>query len=96
MHVVTVLFDVKQDALPDFLIEVRKNARLSLALEEHCHRFDVCTELESKQVFLYELYKDATAFDEHKKIRHYQDFVTATSPWLVDKTVRLYYLDTDG
>ncbi len=64
-----VEFDVKPDRRADFLALMRGHARQALDNEPGCEQFDVLdpagAEGESARVFLYELYTDQAALDEH-------------------------------
>ena len=42
MFVVCVEFEIALPHLDEFLLAMRKNARLSLRDEEGCQRFDIC------------------------------------------------------
>ena len=94
MYVVIVNFEVKSEYASDFLDAVLLQAANSLALEEQCRVFDVCTHPEnSSSVLLYEHYDDAAAFDEHLKTSHFLDFDARVSPWLASKTVSTWQLE---
>ena len=53
-----------------------EQAANSLAQEDGCHVFDVCTA--GTTVFLYELYTDKAAFDAHMQTPHYASFTAKT------------------
>jgi len=77
MHAVTVIFEAKEEYQKKFLEAALNQAKNSLTLEEGCHRFDVCIDPENPaQFFLYELYVDKSAFDDHLMTNHYLDFNT--------------------
>ncbi|MEM0922766.1 MAG: putative quinol monooxygenase [Pseudomonadota bacterium] len=80
MFAVVVTFHVNQDRMPDFLPLMRRNAANSLRLEPECHRFDVWTDpARPDQVFLYELYSDAAAFETHLASAHFNTFAAAVA-----------------
>ena len=89
MFVVCASFKIKHDRVGDFLPLVKANATSSLADEPGCHRFDVCQSNESPgDIFLYELYDDAAAFEAHKQTPHYAKFSEAVAEMLADKSVK--------
>lgn len=88
MYVVTVLFRVQPDRMEDFLPLMIENARQSLEHEQGCRQFDVCRD--GDEVFLYEVYQDAAAFDLHLQSPHFRTFNAATSSMVAQKDVRLF------
>ena len=87
MFAVTVTFVVKSDYIDKFEEVMKTQATNSLTLEEGCHQFDVCFDLEDrKRVFLYELYTDRAAFDVHLKTDHFLHFDATVKDWLISKT----------
>ena len=61
MYAVCVTFQIAEGAMADFLPLMLENAAASLKGEPGCHQFDVCRD--GDEVFLYELYTDAAAFE---------------------------------
>lgn len=93
MHVVTVTFVVAPEHLEDFMALMIDNAKRSLSVEPGCQRFDVCKHPErTNEVFLYEIYEDAAAFDAHKKMPHYLEFSESVEPMVTSKSVQTYSL----
>ena len=93
MFVVTVDFDLNSGACSEFLPLMLENARTSLAIEAGCSRFDVCVDPKKPEcVFLYEVYDDRAAFDEHLASPHFKSFDAATKYLVSDKRVRLLEL----
>lgn len=91
--VVTVEFEVDGAQLGPFMREMVTNARASREREPGCLVFDVCVDpAQPTQVFLYELYIDAAAFEQHKREGHFLDFDHTVAPWLLRKVVRSYTL----
>ena len=95
MFVVTVTFRLKSGQRAAFLPLMLENARLSRTLEPGCARFDVC-EAGEHEIFLYELYTDADAFEQHKTMPHYQAFSTSAAPMIAEKQVQTYALIEQG
>ncbi len=88
MFVVTVLFEVKPEALEAFMPLVMENARTTLLKERGCQRFDVCRdEKNPTRVFLYEIYNDQAAFKTHLRTSHFLSFTAATNLLVTEKTV---------
>lgn len=91
MFAVVVLFRIREGEMASFLPAMRENARVSLAEEEGCHRFDVCTDAgRPDEVFLYELYTDRAAFDAHLASPHFRAFDSQVARMVADKEVRTY------
>jgi quinol monooxygenase YgiN len=94
MFAVAVTFTIEAGAFAGFLDAVTGNAALSLKNEQGCRRFDVCTSPDRPdEVFLYELYDDAAAFETHKTMPHYKVFSDLTAPMVAGKVVRTYTLE---
>lgn len=91
MYAVTVSFSLKTGQGARFLTLVLDNAATSLRDEEGCHRFDVCTDPDRPdEVFLYELYTDAAAFQAHLATGHFKTFDAAAADMIADKQVACY------
>ena len=89
MFVVCVEFGIALPHLDEFLLAMRKNARLSLRDEEGCQQFDICQDQQNPaSIFLYEIYDDEAAFEAHKAARHYHEFNHAIDGMVVKKSVR--------
>lgn len=91
MFVVTAEFQIRAGCEAEFTGRVRQQASDSLKNEEHCHRFDVCSD-GGDRIFLYELYSDEAAFEHHKETAHFKSFAADVEPWVQDKTVRTFTL----
>ena len=90
MLAVCVDFEVVTESLDAFLTIMQKNASDSLANEVGCHQFDISQDPQNPtNIFLYELYDDAVAFELHKKARHYLEFNQLVSEMVTAKSVRL-------
>ena len=95
--VITVAFDLHEGALHEFLPMIVENANRSRSTEPGCERFDVLVPQEgANQVFLYEIYKDKAAFDEHLKAQHFLDFNAASARLVKAKKIVAYGLANDG
>lgn len=90
MYVVLVEFRIQAERIDAFLERVKRQAAESLEREPGCHQFDVCIDSTAEdRVFLYELYSDREAFDEHLDSAHFAGFDTTVVDWVVYKRVRL-------
>lgn len=91
MFAVTVTFKIKPGNWERFLPLMRDNAQTSLREEPACRHFDVCTDPErAQEVFLYELYDDATAFQDHLASDHFRSFDAAVADMIESKQVATY------
>ena len=82
MYVVTVTFVIKDNCMPDFLKKMTAQAENSLTLEQGCFQFDVCMDQEDQNtIFLYEVYQDRKAFDDHLSSNHFKEFDSAVRNW---------------
>ena len=89
-HVVTVVFQVHPEHSGDFRRAVLDNATVSLASEPGCLVFDVCESSTASEFFLYEVYENAAAFDQHLTMAHFKAFDAACAAWNVSKRVSRY------
>ena len=96
MFAVTVKLIVADGNVEGFLPLMRENATASLSDEPGCLRFDVCQHPDTpNEIFLYEIYQDAAAFEWHKGTPHYLKFSKATEHLMTSKTVKTYFLIGD-
>ena len=74
-----------------FIPLTHQQATLSLRNEPACKHFDVCSDPEKpNEVFLYELYDDAQAFETHLKTQHFIEFDKAVSDMITSKMVNTF------
>lgn len=89
MYIVTVEFDILPGRMPEFMEAVKAQARTSLEEEPLCYRFDVCRPHgEENTVYLYEVYRDAAAFELHLETPHFAGFNADTGEMINNKSVR--------
>jgi quinol monooxygenase YgiN len=82
MLIVTVRFAVKKEHAAAFHARVRKQAADSLALEADCRHFDIAASIDdSSKIFLYEIYTDEAAFQDHLHSAHFLSFKADTQDW---------------
>ena len=91
MFAVVVTFQVNLADWDAFMPLMHANAATSLTQEDGCHRFDVCTDpARPCEVFLYELYTDAAAFELHLDSAHFKSFDTVVNAMIASKSVATY------
>lgn len=91
MFVVTVTFQIHSAHLQDFHQAITTQARNSLELEPGCLQFDVCfSDDEPDCCFLYEIYTDKAAFDDHLNSEHFIAFNRRVESWTKRKVVRYF------
>ncbi|KUF10048.1 putative quinol monooxygenase [Pseudoponticoccus marisrubri] len=86
MFAVTVTLTLHPGTRAAFLPLMTENARRSLADEPGCRQFDICTD-GAEQVFLYEIYDSAAAFDAHLDSAHFKAFDAQVAGMIAEKTV---------
>lgn len=97
MLVVTVDFRIKPQFVDAFRKEMVANARASREREPGCRRFDVAySPADPTLVYLYELYDDAAAFQQHVLSEHFRHFDAAVASWVAGKDVRQFALADSG
>jgi len=91
MFAVVVTFQIIPGSMHAFLPHINANAKASKETEPGCLQFDVATDPDRpNEVFLYELYLDAAAFDAHCNMPHYATCGAAVGDMIADKTVATY------
>lgn len=90
MIAVTVTFKLKPGTHDQFLPLMLENARTSLANEASCLQFDVCLGDDPGDIFLYEVYSDAAAFQLHLESPHFKAFDKAISDMVASKQVHVF------
>jgi (4S)-4-hydroxy-5-phosphonooxypentane-2,3-dione isomerase len=88
-YVITVEFVVQREHVARFAELLFDNARTSLSAEAGCRVFDVCTwAQDDTRFFLYEVYDDAAAFEQHLASPHFKAFDAEVRPWVATKAVQ--------
>lgn len=91
MFAVVVTFQITPANEEAFLTLMLANAATSRTQEPGCLRFDVCTDpARPGEVFLYEIYTNAAAFDAHLASAHFIAFDAEAAPMIAAKSVRTY------
>ncbi|MHA7773810.1 putative quinol monooxygenase [Roseibium sp. M-1] len=91
MFAVTVVFKIREESMEAFLPLMIENAKASLKHEPGCRQFDVCSDpAHPLEIFLYEIYDDAAAFQAHLATPHFKSFDARVSEMIEEKTIRTY------
>ena len=85
---VWVEFQIREDALPEFMPLMMANARASLSQEKGCRQFDVMVPRQAGAlVRLFEIYDSQAAFDEHLQSAHFKSFAAATNGMITERKI---------
>ncbi|BDB27245.1 antibiotic biosynthesis monooxygenase [Cupriavidus sp. P-10] len=87
MHAVIVTFEVLPEKVDLFRDAILANAAISLETEPGCVTFDVLKSPTAPQFMLYEIYRNADAFQLHLGMSHFHDFDRISTDWVVSKKV---------
>ncbi|WP_025770015.1 putative quinol monooxygenase [Thioalkalivibrio sp. HK1] len=88
-----VKFEIKAGCKERFIDIIEEHAKSTLASEPGCLRFEICNiSKDDDRVFLFEMYRDAKAFEEHKAStilartrKRYADLITAREIHISDR-----------
>jgi quinol monooxygenase YgiN len=95
--VITVSFRLKPGSREVFRRHMDANARASARDEPGCRRFDVLEPAgDPDSIFLYEIYDDRAAFQEHVRSAHFAEFQAVTADLVAEKVVVEYDLVCQG
>ena len=85
---VIVSIGLKPEAAKNFYPHIIEDAAASRRDEPDCHRFDVVVaEDDDHQLYFYEEYTDAAAFEAHRNTPHYETFRQATDEMVLERVV---------
>ena len=85
---VIVSIKLKPGTAEDFYPHIIENAAASTRNEPDCHRFDVVVaEDDNHELYFYEEYTDAAAFEAHRNTPHYETFRQATDDMVLERVV---------
>ena len=89
MYVIIAQFQIKQGFKERFVEAMIADAVGSVNDEPGCLGFDIIQDAEEpNRVWLYEVYKDAAAFEEHKRTPHFLKCIETTKN-LIEEPPRL-------
>ncbi len=87
MYVVAVTFEAKPEHADALRAALCRQAENSVTREAGCHRFDVSVDRAAPNTFfLYEIYTDEAAFQDHLASAHYADFSATIKDWLAGRS----------
>ncbi len=82
MRTLIVRIQIKPEYRDQFLASMLDDARGSVRDEPGCLRFDVVQdEADPNRIWLYEVYRDQAAFEEHLKAPHYVKWRDTVKDW---------------
>jgi autoinducer 2-degrading protein len=85
VYAIVVRQKIQPEHLEAYLELMLSHARGSLAEEPGCLRFDVVqNEADPSEVFLYEVYRDQAALDEHGKTPRFARVVSTIKHWFAE------------
>jgi quinol monooxygenase YgiN len=88
MHVVLVVVTVRPAFLEAFGQALVHNARMSVAHDPGCLRFDVSQDLaDPHRWVLHEVYEDAAAHQRHRQAEHFLEYDRMAQEAVAEKTV---------
>lgn len=86
--VMIVHIEVKPESIDQFLVAARRQAELSVSLEDGCYRFDIVQHPEHGSKFShYEIFADLDSFENHTKMPHTAEFARLVESLIVDTEV---------
>jgi quinol monooxygenase YgiN len=89
---VSVTYLVKKESADSFFARIQKHAKTSFEKEGGCLFFDVGRSLDDlDQFFVYEIYKDQSAIDEHRGSDHAKSFLEDVSEMLLERDVTIWH-----
>ncbi|MBC8280301.1 MAG: antibiotic biosynthesis monooxygenase [Chloroflexi bacterium] len=85
MYVVIVPIQIEQGHRDEFLEALMVDAKGANEDEPGCLRFDAVQDADDDhRIWLYEVYKDEAAFNDHLAAPHFQVFKAAAEKWRVE------------
>ena len=85
MYVIIAPIQIKEGYKDRFIEEMIGDAKGSVEDEPGCLRFDVTQDAQDpNRIWLYEVYKNEAAFEEHTKAPHFIKWRDATQDWRED------------
>lgn len=83
MFAVVVKVQIKPENRTEFLEAMLDDARGSVANEVDCLQFNIVQDQNDvNRLYLYEVYRDAQAFETHKQTPHFTRWLETTADWL--------------
>ena len=83
MYAVVVKIQIKPENRKEFIESMLDDARGSVQNEPDCLLFNVVEDhTDSNCLHLYEVYRDEQAFERHKQMPHFTNWLEKTKNWL--------------
>lgn len=92
MLVIAVRLDINPDARSTFRKHILNSAANSLENEPGCVTYEASFADDGAACFVYEVYKDRSAFEAHLETDHFHEFARNTEGMIGDKRVEEYEL----
>lgn len=90
--VLAVRIVIKPGCVEKFMAAITANAAAARTAEPGCLQFDVLVDPEnSARVMLYEVYRDAAAFEAHQQSAHFKKYVATALDWIESPRERQFY-----
>jgi (4S)-4-hydroxy-5-phosphonooxypentane-2,3-dione isomerase len=89
--VLTVRIKIKADCVEQFMSALMENAGAARSTEPGCLQFDVLVDPEDRtRLMLYEVYRDAAAFEAHQQTPHFKKYLDTALGWLESRERQFY------
>jgi quinol monooxygenase YgiN len=89
MYVIIAPIQIKEGYKERFIEEMIGDAKGSVNDEPGCLRFDVIQDAnDENRIWLYEVYRDAAAFEAHTKAPHFTKWRDAVKDWRADSDMQ--------
>jgi (4S)-4-hydroxy-5-phosphonooxypentane-2,3-dione isomerase len=88
--VLVVRIKIKPDSIDKFMVALMENATAART-EPGCLQFDVLVDPEDRtHLMLYEVYRDADAFEAHQQTPHFRKYLDTALGWLESRERHFY------
>ena len=86
MYVIVAPLQIKEGHKAEFLKAMLGDAQGSINNEPDCLQFDVIQDgSDPNRIWLYEVYKDKSAFESHTKTLHFLKWKDTVKDWMEDR-----------
>ena len=88
MYVLVVTIDIRPGFKEQFVAAMLDDARGSVTNERDCMRFDVIQDEQNPdRIYLYEVYRDRAAFDDHNQAPHFIRWRDTAKDWFASPPI---------
>ena len=89
MYIVNVPIQIKEGFKDQFITGIKENASHAQNDEPGCLRFNVIQDVnDTNRIWVYEVYKDESAFKAHQESPHYLKFRAMSDGWRDDSGIQ--------